>query len=665
MRFMRPFLVAIAILAVANAFSSGQAGDEAKRIYNSSQDSVFLVYLNDSSGAPSALGSAFLVAPRLLVTNAHVADAGSPVLAVGPVRIPLKILRTDEKNDLALLSVDVDLTSKPLPLASAAVSPGEQVFAIGNPEGLEKTISQGIVSGLRKRGDRDLLQVTSPISHGSSGGPILNTKGEVVGVAVGALEDGQNLNFAVPVAYVRAILEQKANAATASNVDGSLNDAKEIFSKRAQAEYSEDPSSEYQQQTRKLRDLMETIVVSTSRDDALTEMACLGTKATELSDAGIKAARKLASEKPSPEHRVLLSYVLYDRASDESMKSQFAQKDSEIQLQANAAHEKYLSEASREAADSARTAKGQGLLIADFVLGNAKRDREEYPEAISLHSLVAGGSPTLCGNDLAKLAISDLIYENDSAKRPDDAEKWFRRYASLYGPESYEWDSEGDRRASANDLATAAGAYEKAAAGSSYYGYDYCYAARASFLQPTTNEDGVLNDGRKCVEASVKATKENEHYFKDTIPFVYRIMASVLDGRGVYQPALEYIKESVAADPEDPFALDTEAKIFADLERNSECIAAAKSAVSVSDGKYPWMNFRLGYCYFAMEDYSRAASAFRLAAEGDKNDAVSAFNLGLSLSRQGFETDANHWFREALGRRPDDELRAKILSALK
>ena len=79
------------------------------------------------------------------------------------------------------------------------------------------------------------------------------------------LEDGQNLNFAVPVAYVRAILEQKADAATASNVDGSLSDAKDIFSKRAQAEYSGDPSSEYQQQTRKLRELMEAIVASTSR----------------------------------------------------------------------------------------------------------------------------------------------------------------------------------------------------------------------------------------------------------------------------------------------------------------------------------------------------------------------------------------------------------------
>ena len=394
-------------------------------------------------------------------------------------------------------------------------------------------------------------------------------------------------------------------------------------------------------------------------------MACLGTKATELSDTGIKAARKLVSEKPSSEHRALLSYVLYDRASDEGLKSEFAQKDSEVQLQANAARDKYLSEASREAADSARTAKGQGLLIANFVLGNAKRDHEEYSEAISLHSLVAGGSPSLCGNDLAKLAITSLIYENDSAKRPDDAEKWFRRYASLYEPAAYEWDSEGDRRASANDHAGAAGAYEKAAAGSSYYGYDYCFAARESFFQPITNEDGVLADGRKCVEASVQATKENEKYFKSTMPFVYKIMAGVLEGRGVYQSALEYIKESIAANPEDPFAFDTEASIFADLERNSECIAAAQSAVRVSDGKYPFMNFRLGYCYFAAGDFSRAASAFRLAAESDKNDAASAFNLGLSLSRQGFEADANHWFREALGRKPDDELRAKILSALK
>ena len=96
MHFKYSLLLAVATWAPAQALALGQAGDEAKKIYSSSQDSVFLVYLNDSSGTPSALGSAFLVAPRLLVTNAHVADAGSPVLAVGPVRIPLKVLRLDE-----------------------------------------------------------------------------------------------------------------------------------------------------------------------------------------------------------------------------------------------------------------------------------------------------------------------------------------------------------------------------------------------------------------------------------------------------------------------------------------------------------------------------------------------------------------------------------------
>jgi TPR repeat protein len=204
-------------LSLATSTALGQAGDVAKQVYRSSQGSVFLVYVNDSSGTPSALGSAFLVAPRILVTNAHVVEAGTPVLAVGSLRFPLKILRIDQKDDLAILGADRDLTSKPLPLAPGTVSPGEQIFAIGNPEGLEKTISQGIVSGLRKREDRDLLQITSPISHGSSGGPILNARGEVVGVTVGALDDGQNLNFAVPVSYVKSLLEQNREAVAASS----------------------------------------------------------------------------------------------------------------------------------------------------------------------------------------------------------------------------------------------------------------------------------------------------------------------------------------------------------------------------------------------------------------------------------------------------------------
>lgn len=316
-----------AILTCIAAVSLAGAQDLANKIYNSAQNSVFLVYLNGANGSPEALGSAFLVAPRVLVTNAHVVEAGNPVLAVGPVRIPLKIIRIDRKNDLATLSVDADLTSSPLPLASTAAHPGDQIFAIGNPEGLEKTISEGIISGIRQIDDRSLLQITSPISHGSSGGPILNAKGEVVGVAVGMLEDGQNLNFAVPVAYVRSILQAKPEASHAApNTSASTVETKNLFDKRQQDKYSSEPSSDYQKDTQQLLDSMKAAVVSVKTEDGLRELACLGTKAYDLSDEGIRSAQELVQSFPSPANRALLAYVLYDRAQDESFNAMFAKR---------------------------------------------------------------------------------------------------------------------------------------------------------------------------------------------------------------------------------------------------------------------------------------------------------------------------------------------------
>jgi S1-C subfamily serine protease len=259
-------IVPTAALLIAASFASGQSAETAKDVYNASEESVFLIFLNDSSGSPNALGSAFLVAPRVLITNAHVVDAGSPVLAVGPVRIPLKVLRTDEKNDLATLAVDVDLTSKPLPLATEPAAPGETVFAIGNPEGLERTISQGIVSGVRKSDNRDLLQITTPISHGSSGGPILNSKGEVVGVAVGMLEDGQNLNFAVPVKFVAQLLAQRDKPPRPIDIEASLAQARTLLEKREKTEYSTDAASEYQQDTQQLLSVVGQLLDSTSEE---------------------------------------------------------------------------------------------------------------------------------------------------------------------------------------------------------------------------------------------------------------------------------------------------------------------------------------------------------------------------------------------------------------
>ena len=68
----------------------------------------------------------------------------------------------------------------------------------GNPQGLEGTFSQGIVSSIRVLGADKILQITAPISPGSSGGPVLNEKGQVIGVSVATFRGGQNLNFAIP-----------------------------------------------------------------------------------------------------------------------------------------------------------------------------------------------------------------------------------------------------------------------------------------------------------------------------------------------------------------------------------------------------------------------------------------------------------------------------------
>jgi hypothetical protein len=90
---------------------------------------------------------------------------------------------------------------------------GDEVFVAGNPQGLEGTFSQGIVSGIRDVESGTLLQITAPISPGSSGGPVLNSEGKVVGISVATFTSGQNLNFAIPANYLASLL-------IASNTNG-------------------------------------------------------------------------------------------------------------------------------------------------------------------------------------------------------------------------------------------------------------------------------------------------------------------------------------------------------------------------------------------------------------------------------------------------------------
>jgi len=168
--------------------------------------STVLISINDKNQQPLSLGSGFIIGNNLIATNHHVIENGGGgfVKLIGSDRkYPITgIIEKSERRDLAILVVN-GLIAPKLPFGDFnKVEVGEVVYAIGNPSGLEGTFSQGIVSGIRNIGDEKLLQITAPISPGSSGGPVVNSNGEVIGVAVATLTNGQNLNFAIPVNYL-------------------------------------------------------------------------------------------------------------------------------------------------------------------------------------------------------------------------------------------------------------------------------------------------------------------------------------------------------------------------------------------------------------------------------------------------------------------------------
>jgi hypothetical protein len=88
---------------------------------------------------------------------------------------------------------------------------GDRVAVISSPRGLENTVSDGLVSSIRQDEQRRLLQTTAPISGGSSGGPLFNSKGEVIGVTTLQMSAGQNLNFALPVEVLQELLQRRDN----------------------------------------------------------------------------------------------------------------------------------------------------------------------------------------------------------------------------------------------------------------------------------------------------------------------------------------------------------------------------------------------------------------------------------------------------------------------
>jgi YD repeat-containing protein len=197
--------VIVVVLLLAAAFFLGRQSDNDAFGRVAAASGVVLVF--DSTGTRVAQGSGFFVAPDLLVTNRHVVSGGTTARVVGFERRPLDvagIVAIDAERDLALLKT-TGATGGVLTLAGAQPDIGDSIAVYGAPLGLDGTLTTGIVSANRDR-ERGLLQITAPLSPGSSGSPVFTPDGTVVGVAVAANLGGQALSFAIPSPYVADLL---------------------------------------------------------------------------------------------------------------------------------------------------------------------------------------------------------------------------------------------------------------------------------------------------------------------------------------------------------------------------------------------------------------------------------------------------------------------------
>jgi len=187
-------------------------------IVKRSSDAVVQIVTSDSLGKEVALGSGFIVsADGRVVTNYHVIKGAHNAvvqLSNGAFFSVDCVLAEDAERDLAVLKV----SGKGLPFLTLGdghqTQVGEHVVAIGSPLGLQNTVSDGIVSAIREENGHQWIQTTAPVSHGNSGGPLMNSEGAVIGVITWGvnLQQGQNLNFAASIAEVKRLLTQLHDA---------------------------------------------------------------------------------------------------------------------------------------------------------------------------------------------------------------------------------------------------------------------------------------------------------------------------------------------------------------------------------------------------------------------------------------------------------------------
>src|SRR5437868_5675717 len=202
----------LALLALFFFAASARAQDSLPELIRRVKPSVVSVITYNAAGEVALTGSGFFIRPGQVLTNLHVVEGAHHAEirtfeGKGKTYQVKGLVDVDGDGDLAVLSIDMPAErTRAVELTAVVPDEGERIFVIGNPLRLEGSVADGIVSAVREVPNLGhIVQITAPISHGNSGSPVFNMRGQVVGVVTIKVVNGQNINLALGAARVEQL----------------------------------------------------------------------------------------------------------------------------------------------------------------------------------------------------------------------------------------------------------------------------------------------------------------------------------------------------------------------------------------------------------------------------------------------------------------------------
>lgn len=204
--FIIYFLIIVIALPISTFSSDVSVFEDADEIEKIASSVIYIEADDDYDDSEKITGSGFIAFnEKTIITNYHVIQDAIRIVAFDNQNNFLKgikVIAVDKERDIAILSFKENTSMIPLYLSyPSEYKRGQKVAAIGYPKGLFNTFSTGIISAVAKLRDKTVIQFTAPISHGSSGGALFNSRGEVIGITSSTIEDGQNINFAIDIVH--------------------------------------------------------------------------------------------------------------------------------------------------------------------------------------------------------------------------------------------------------------------------------------------------------------------------------------------------------------------------------------------------------------------------------------------------------------------------------